>query len=93
MEAGLLAGNIIQNTRFEMNHSSSELYGCRASRARGQILRTAIHTYHWPSKGVMPGVVLTAVVAADMIWMIVCFWRKRTFECFRSVSAIGPFTP
>jgi hypothetical protein len=28
---------------------------CWAPRARGKILRTAIHTYHWPSKGVVPG--------------------------------------
>jgi hypothetical protein len=39
------------------------------------------------------GAVITAVVAADLNWMIVCFQRKRTFYCSRSVSAIGPFTP
>jgi hypothetical protein len=39
------------------------------------------------------GAVITAVVPADMIWMIICFYRKRTFYCSRSVSAIGPFTP
>jgi hypothetical protein len=27
-----------------------------------------------------------------LIWMIVCFSPKRTFDCTRSVSAIGPFT-
>ena len=38
------------------------------------------------------GVVITAVVVADMIWIIVHFLRKRTFDCSRSGSAIGPFT-
>ena len=45
-------------------------------------------------KGRAPGAVITAVVAADMVWMIVCFWRKQwAFECSRLVSAIGPFPP
>ncbi len=44
-------------------------------------------------KGWCRGAVITAVVAAGMIWMIVFFWRKRTFDCSRPGSAIGPFTP
>jgi hypothetical protein len=41
-------------------------------------------------RGVAAGAVITAVVAADIIWMIVCFQRKRTFDCSRSGSALGP---
>ena len=62
--------------------------------ARARVNSSRSHPYYrWPSKGVVPGAVITAIVADDLNWMIVCFLRKRTFDCSRSGAALGPFTP